>query len=61
MALFSRLANAPASLLLLFATVLVTVSCAVQLQDSSFAMSLRVAKDEFERSCKLLFDLDINE
>jgi hypothetical protein len=43
-----------AAALLLFATAFVTVSGAVQLQDSSFAMSLRVAKDEFERSCKSL-------
>jgi hypothetical protein len=30
------------------------VARAVQLQDSTFAMSLRVAKDEFDRSCECL-------
>ena len=40
------------------ALCVISLQCiwAVQLQDSTFAMSFRVAKDEFDRSCEVHFE-----
>ena len=38
-------------------SLLINFAIAVQLQDSTFAMSLRVAKDEFDRSCKYMINI----